>query len=280
MTRRLPIFCVIAACLMGAVSCAEDEEEQDAPVSAPDGYDNGYAYVDLGLPSGNKWATANIDAKSAKYCGTYFAWGELYSYLEFDYDNYSNYRYNKFSTHEKGYYVFASYKHADRSYNNLQKYNYDPDYGKVDSLYVLGIEDDAAAQRWGGNWHIPSVKDFEELMSECLVEWTRNYNNTWIAGIIVYKPKNDADRNVAIEEVDTAKLAASYNLMDAHIFIPSAGYRIDSLLYISNVRNAYWTNELDSVTPTNAKTFSFEYAEYKIGEGPRCEGYTIRPVTK
>jgi hypothetical protein len=36
---------------------------------------NGYDYVDLGLPSGNLWATCNIGAENPEDAGLYFAWG-------------------------------------------------------------------------------------------------------------------------------------------------------------------------------------------------------------
>ena len=36
---------------------------------------NGHEYVDLGLPSGLKWATCNIGASSPERCGDYYAWG-------------------------------------------------------------------------------------------------------------------------------------------------------------------------------------------------------------
>lgn len=42
----------------------------------PSGYINGHAYVDLGLPSGLKWATYNVGADSPEKYGDYFAWGE------------------------------------------------------------------------------------------------------------------------------------------------------------------------------------------------------------
>ena len=41
-----------------------------------DGYINGYAYVDLGLPSGLKWATYNIDGSSVVDFGNYYTWGQ------------------------------------------------------------------------------------------------------------------------------------------------------------------------------------------------------------
>ena len=36
----------------------------------------GYAYVDLGLKSGLKWATCNVGASKPTEFGDYFAWGE------------------------------------------------------------------------------------------------------------------------------------------------------------------------------------------------------------
>ena len=40
------------------------------------GTENNYKYVDLGLPSGLKWATCNVGATSPEEYGLYFAWGE------------------------------------------------------------------------------------------------------------------------------------------------------------------------------------------------------------
>ena len=38
---------------------------------------NGYEWVNLGLPSGLKWATCNVGATSPEDCGGYYAWGEV-----------------------------------------------------------------------------------------------------------------------------------------------------------------------------------------------------------
>lgn len=40
-----------------------------------DGYINGHAYVDLGLPSGLKWATYNIGGSAIEDFGDYYTWG-------------------------------------------------------------------------------------------------------------------------------------------------------------------------------------------------------------
>ena len=44
---------------------------------------NGHEYVDLGLPSGLKWATCNVGADNPEEYGNYYAWGETYTKDEY-----------------------------------------------------------------------------------------------------------------------------------------------------------------------------------------------------
>ena len=53
-------------------------------------YENGHEYVDLGLPSGTKWATMNVGADSPEDYGDYFAWGETTSNTGSNYNYSSN----------------------------------------------------------------------------------------------------------------------------------------------------------------------------------------------
>ena len=55
----------------------KDDEEKDPTVQ----------YVDLGLPSGNRWATCNIGADSPEKYGEYFAWGEVLTKETYTKDN-------------------------------------------------------------------------------------------------------------------------------------------------------------------------------------------------
>lgn len=48
----------------------------DEDAKAYDGITDGAKWIDLGLPSGNKWATCNVGASSATEAGDYYAWGE------------------------------------------------------------------------------------------------------------------------------------------------------------------------------------------------------------
>ena len=55
--------------------------------------DESSAFVDLGLPSGLKWATCNVGAKTPTEYGNYFRWGEITDAREMG--NYTTYDYNK-----------------------------------------------------------------------------------------------------------------------------------------------------------------------------------------
>ena len=126
-------------------------------INEPDGYVNGHGYVDLGLPSGTKWATCNIGAKSPEQYGDYFAWGETTGY-------------NRGKTD----FSWETYKWCNGSHNSLTKYNTERVYGTVDNKTELDLMDDAAYANWGPAWLIPSIKQFEELFNISYTnrEWT------------------------------------------------------------------------------------------------------------
>lgn len=50
---------------------------------------NGHEWIDLGLPSGTKWATMNIGASSPSDYGNYYAWGEVRPKEKYTVDNLS-----------------------------------------------------------------------------------------------------------------------------------------------------------------------------------------------
>lgn len=43
---------------------------------------NNYQYVDLGLPSGTLWATCNLGADNLEDAGNYYAWGQIYDWVQ------------------------------------------------------------------------------------------------------------------------------------------------------------------------------------------------------
>ena len=112
---------------------------------------NGHEYVDLGLPSGLKWATCNVGAKSPEEYGGYYAWGE---------------------TEEKSSYNWSTYKWCNGSYNTMTKYCTDRYEGTVDNKTVLDPEDDVAHVKWGGSWRMPTKAEQDELRNKCSWTWT------------------------------------------------------------------------------------------------------------
>ena len=112
---------------------------------------NGHEYVDLGLPSGLKWATCNIGANSPEEYGGYYAWGE---------------------TEEKSNYDWSTYKWCNGSENTMTKYCTNSYNGTVDNKTVLDPEDDIAHVKWGGSWRMPTKKEQDELRNKCVWTWT------------------------------------------------------------------------------------------------------------
>ena len=116
---------------------------------------NGHEYVDLGLPSGLKWATMNVGATKPEEYGDYFAWGETEPKPK---DNYS----------------WSTYKLELGTGDNgpFSKYNTISSYGTVDNKAVLDPEDDAVHVNWAGSWRMPTDAEWTELRTKCTWTWT------------------------------------------------------------------------------------------------------------
>ena len=135
------------------------------------GYENGHAWVDLGLSV--KWATMNIGANAPEEYRDLFAWGEVEGYDD-----------------GKSVFDWETYKWCDSTATTLTKYNYDPNYGKTDNLLELLPEDDAAYVQWGENWRIPVFNpDVWELRTRCT--WTKTVLNN-IVGYKVTGPNGNS----------------------------------------------------------------------------------------
>lgn len=97
--------------------------------------------IDLGLPSGTKWACCNVGANKPDDYGEYYAWGE---------------------TSTKTEYTWKTYKHC----NGKQKNCFDL------GASICGTQYDVAHTKWGGNWKMPSSDQMKELITKCKHQWT------------------------------------------------------------------------------------------------------------
>lgn len=107
--------------------------------------------IDLGLPSGLKWASFPLGASGIDKEGDMFAWGEIKPKKEYNWENYSK---------------------CEGTYNTLTEYNDDNQYGKVDNKTVLEAKDDAASVLLKGEWRMPEKVEFMELLDTDNCSWT------------------------------------------------------------------------------------------------------------
>ena len=120
-------------------------------IYSPTGTENGIGYVDLGFPSGIKWASCNVGADSPEEYGDYFAWGE---------------------TSPKSTYNWSTYKYCNGSSTTMTQYCENSYYGTVDNKTYLELEDDAAHVNWGGKWRMPTRSEQADLIENCTWTWT------------------------------------------------------------------------------------------------------------
>ena len=97
-------------------------------------------YVDLGLPSGIKWAKCDLGARRPENFGSSYSWGETWEKIGTDY------------------YYFT----------DIVKGQYTK-YDSRDKRYFLEKEDDVAYLRLGEGWRYPTWNEMQELIDNCTV---------------------------------------------------------------------------------------------------------------
>jgi len=239
-----------------------DEPTEDDPY-------NGHEYVDLGLPSGLKWATMNVAAtevagsKKNSHTGQLDCYGEYYAWGE---------------TSPKDTYDWSSYTLCKGSKTTMTKYCKSSSYGTVDDKTTLELSDDAARANWGGSWRMPTITEQQELTNNCYWEWTTSYNNSGVKGYIVYKAKNDSDKGIKKYSGSSTTTSASYSLSDTHIFLPASGYRDVSSFYYVGSDGDYWSSSLCTDYSYYAYSLIFYSVDVYSGSCSRYYGFPIRPV--
>ena len=157
------------ACLYGYVKYQGDSEyyyddPQEYPLeysvhTCPD--DHHPHAIDLGLPSGTKWACCNVGASSPEQYGGYYAWGE---------------------TSEKSYYDWTTYAYF--SNKDGDGYVESDEFINIGSD-IAGTQYDVAHVRMGGSWRMPSYEQIKELIDNCTRTETQQNG---VNGILVTGP--------------------------------------------------------------------------------------------
>lgn len=104
-----------------------------------------YEYVDMGFPSGVKWATCNVGATTPDGYGEHYAWGEIETKEEYTWQNGNCLTYGK----------------------KLDDISGNPEY-------------DVATAKWGEKWRMPRLQDMYELITQSDWIWAKvNGVNGW-----------------------------------------------------------------------------------------------------
>lgn len=117
-------------------------------------------YVDLGLPSGIKWAKCDLGGTSPEKYGDSYAWGETWTKTWYDY-----------------------YYFTDIVEGQYTKYD------SRDKRFFLEKEDDIAYLRLGEGWRYPTWNEMQELIDNCTV--TESTLNGWPGVMFVSKINNN-----------------------------------------------------------------------------------------
>ncbi|MBO7200012.1 MAG: hypothetical protein J6V54_01315 [Bacteroidales bacterium] len=134
LTRLSLVMIATALVFTGCKKDQEDENNGGGGVTVS-GTIAGHDYVDLGLPSGTKWATCNVGASTPEEYGNYYAWGETSTKTEYTEEN-------------------------------------SVTYGQQMSDISGNAQYDAATANWGSTWRIPNRAEVEELIDNCTWTWT------------------------------------------------------------------------------------------------------------
>lgn len=199
-----------------------------------------YEFVDLGLPSGTKWATTNVGATKPEEFGLYFAWGETEGYEGITDDK-------KFEWND--------YKLCGGSDKTLTKYNSDSSCGVVDNLSSLEQVDDAAYQS-DNTCRMPTENEMQELIDNTISVWET------LNGVNGRRFTSNTNGNSIFIP------AAGNRYGDSVYNVGSIGLLWSSSLYESNSKYA------------NVHAWYLEFSSSSVGmsNDDRCIGFTVRAV--
>ena len=213
----------------------------------------GVQAIDMGLPSGTKWANMNVGADKPEDYGLFFAWAETTGYGS----DLSDGRVFKWE-----YYKWMS--EGEKKGTFINKYQIKDKRTKAcwfsegnfigDGMPMLNAEDDAATVSWGSKWRIPTYYEMEELVEFCTKKWVMQNG---LNGMLF-----------------TSRINGN------SIFLPAAGYRVNDRYDYSGEGGNYWTSTLRPSDSLYAGSMVFDDTDAYMYYNGRLNGRSIRPVVK
>ena len=158
-------------------------------------------------------------------------------------------------TTTKGTYDWSTYKHCKGTDDTMTKYCTSSSYGTVDNKTELEPSDDAATVNWDSGWQMPSLEQLDELYSSSYT------TTTWTTMNGVYGRKITSKSN------------------GNSIFLPAAGYRLDTSLSNAGRCGFCWSRSLNTSYSYHAYYLYFPSSIINTrSNGDRCCGRSVRPV--
>ena len=218
--------------------------------------DNNHPHmIDLGLPSGTKWACCNMDTEhpenqSPTNYGSHFAWGEtevkdVYNAVTYQYAS---------GVDEDGDGRFDD-RHETTGclgvWQHLGNFTVD-DY--EDAYYdIAGTKYDVAHEKWGSSWVMPSPMQIRELLYDCTYEWT---------------------------EVNGVEGGRFTGPNGSSIFLPAAGYRWGGYPKNAGVVGYYWLSTQYPSCFDDAHELVILSGDADLALYERFHGMSVRPVSR
>ena len=117
----------------------------------------------------------------------------------------------------------------------------------------LTLEQDAARANLGGNWRMSTDDEYQELLDNCNVVWTDNYNGTGVAGMVFTSRVNGNS-----------------------VFFPAAGFCYNSSVEYVGSFGYYWSDSWDS--EYTAWSLYFNFVRQYLYNDLRYYGFSVRGV--
>ena len=201
-----------------------------------------YTAVDLGLPSGLKWANMNIGAEKETDYGLYFQWGDTVGYTDTSHSTWATCPGNGGNS------AYTADLIAAWDAENLQSVT-----GMAYSTKILKSEVDAATVNMGSKWRMPTIEDFRELV---------------------------INTNYETAEIDGVKGGKFINKSDAskYIFLPFAGLAEGGASGYHGILAVIWSSSVSSESPKDAGYMVASEDGFDVTKFPRGVSLSVRGV--
>lgn len=187
--------------------CEEDESVKYTEKIVPPHLEA--TFVDLGLPSGLKWAKANLGAENETDPGLYYMWGDTEGHAK-----------------DSGY-DFSNNNYTSNGLNAISE--------------NLSLAHDAANVRLGGSWRMPTRTEFTELYNNTIVTWTTingvagcKFANKTDASKYIFMPASGRYRGSSLEDWGLESYYWTIQFYDssyAYFFESASGVQRTDFLY-------------------------------------------------